>query len=111
FVPVTFDAGTYSRGDITLPRVDAIAAKDKYGKLWIEITNVDPNRSVDINLNVGGINARSATGETLTAPNVDSVNTFEQPHAVRSRPLSARSKNGKLILTLEPKSVSVVSVE
>ena len=29
FVPVTFDAGTYTHGDITLPRVDAIAAKDK----------------------------------------------------------------------------------
>ena len=28
FVPVTFDAGTYTQGDITLPRVDAIAAKD-----------------------------------------------------------------------------------
>ena len=28
FVPVTFDAGTYTHGDITLPRVDAIAAKD-----------------------------------------------------------------------------------
>src|SRR5213078_2781201 len=28
FVPVTFDAGKYVHGDITLPRVDAIAAKD-----------------------------------------------------------------------------------
>ena len=34
FVPVTFDAGTYAHGEITLPRVDAIAAKDKDGKLW-----------------------------------------------------------------------------
>ena len=36
-----FDANLY-HGDITLPRVDAIAAKDKTGKLWVEITNVDP---------------------------------------------------------------------
>ena len=28
FVPVAFDAGTYTHGDISLPRVDAIAAKD-----------------------------------------------------------------------------------
>ena len=32
FVPVTFNAGTYTHGDITLPRVDAIAAKDTSGK-------------------------------------------------------------------------------
>ena len=29
FVPITFDAGTYTHGDVALPRVDAIAAKDK----------------------------------------------------------------------------------
>ena len=28
FVPVTFDAGTYTSGTVTLPRIDAIAAKD-----------------------------------------------------------------------------------
>ena len=39
FVPITFIAGTYTHGDITLPRVDAIAAKDKNGKLWLAITN------------------------------------------------------------------------
>src|SRR5277367_2859972 len=34
FVPVSFDAGIYTQGDVKLPRVDAIAAKDKAGKLW-----------------------------------------------------------------------------
>src|SRR5205085_9038695 len=47
FVPVTFNAGTYTHGDVTLPRVDAIAAKDAAGKLWLEITNVDPNQAVE----------------------------------------------------------------
>ncbi len=32
FIPVTFNAGTYTHGDLTLPRVDAIAAKDSSGK-------------------------------------------------------------------------------
>src|SRR5205823_9446528 len=31
FVPVTFDAGTYTHENITLPRVDAVAAKDTNG--------------------------------------------------------------------------------
>ncbi len=111
FVPVTFDAGTYTNGDISLPRVDAVAAKDKNGKLWLEITNVDPNRAVKIDLNAVGIKAKSANGETLTAPKVDSINTFDKPNNVMPKPISAKFQNGKLTLTLEPKSVTVVSVE
>jgi alpha-L-arabinofuranosidase len=110
-VPVTFNAGAYSHDNITLPRVDAIAAKDKSGKLWVEITNVDPNRALEIEVSLSGIVARSATGETLTAPKVDSVNTFETPNTVVPRPISAKVHGGKLFLKLEPKSVTVISIE
>lgn len=111
FVPVRFDAGAYTRGDITLPRVDVVAARDKNGKLWVGITNVDPNRAVEIDLNTIGITAKSAVGETLTAPAVDSVNSFEKPNTVIPKPVSAKAQNGKLNLKLEPKSVTVVAVE
>jgi alpha-N-arabinofuranosidase len=111
FVPVTFDAGTYTHGDITLPRVDAIAAKDAAGRLWLAITNVDPNRPAEVEVNINGIVAKSAVGETLTAPKVDSVNTFDAPNTVVPKPFSAKAQGGKLSLKLEPKSVTVVSVE
>jgi alpha-N-arabinofuranosidase len=111
FVPVAFDAGAYTRGDISLPRVDAIAAKDKTGKLWLEITNVEPSKPVEIEVSLGGMTARSAKGETLTAPKVDSVNSFEAPNTVVPKPISARIEGGRLSLKLEPKSVTVISVE
>ena len=97
--------------DVALPRVDAIAAKDANGKLWLEITNLDPNQPVEIEASLAGITAKSATGETLTAPEVDSVNTFEAPNTVVPKPVSAKAQSGKLILKVEPKSVTVVSVE
>lgn len=103
--------GSYQHGDSTLPRVDAMAAKSRDGKLWVEITNVDPNQAVEVELSVSGISAKSASGETLTAPKVDSVNTFEVPNTVVPKPISARAHGGKLILQLEPKSVIVVPVE
>jgi len=111
FVPVSFDAGTYKHGDVTLPRVDALAAKGKDGKLWLEVTNVDPNEPVEVELNLTGIAAKSATGETLTAPKVDSINTFDAPNTVLPKPFSAKTEGGKLTLKLDPKSVTVVSVE
>ena len=111
FVPVTFEAGTYTHGDVTLPRLDAIAAKDAAGKLWVEITNVDPNQSVEVELSIAGMTPKSATGQTLTAPKVDSVNSFDAPSAVVPKPISAKVQGGRLALTLEPKSVTVISVE
>jgi alpha-L-arabinofuranosidase len=111
FLPVTFNAGTYTHGDVTLPRVDAIAARDTAGKLWLEITNLDPNQPVEIEASLAGITAKAASGETLTAPKVDSVNTFEAPNAVVPKPISAKVQGGKLALKLEPKSVTVISVE
>jgi len=42
---------------------------------------------------------------------VDSVNTFDAANTVIPRPISAKVQGGKLTLKLEPKSVTVVSVE
>jgi alpha-N-arabinofuranosidase len=111
FVPVAFNAGTYTHGDISLPRVDAIAAKDTNGKLWLEVANLDPNQPVEVEASLAGIAAKSAAGETLTAPGVDSVNTFEAPSTVVPKPVVAKAQGGKVVLKLEPRSVTVVSFE
>ena len=110
FVPVTFDAGAYTHGDITLPRVDAIAAKDAAGTLWLALANVDPNRPAAISAHVSGLTARTAAGETLTGPAIDSVNTFEAPKTVTPKPITAQVQGDRLNVTLEPKSVTVLAV-
>jgi alpha-N-arabinofuranosidase len=110
-VPVTLDAGTYTNGDVHLPRLDAIAAKDASGKLWLAVTNLDPEKPAEIEAELAGIHVKSATGETLTAPKVDSVNSFEAPNAVVPKPVSVKAQDGKLALKLEPKSVTVVALE
>jgi alpha-N-arabinofuranosidase len=110
FVPVAFDAGRYAHGAITLPRVDAIAAKDASGTLWLALTNVDPTRPAEIATTVTAMTARSVTGETLTAPAVDSVNTFEVPATVVPKPAVVRLDGSRLMMTLAPKSVTVVGV-
>jgi alpha-L-arabinofuranosidase len=110
-VPVTFNSGSYTHDNITLPRVDAIAAKDKDGKLWLELTNLDPNQPVEIEASIAGITPKSAAGQTLTAPKVDGVKTFDAPNTGMPKGIAAKVQGGKLFLKLEPKSVTVVSVE
>ena len=108
-VPVQFDAGSYVNGDVRLPRVDAIAARDTSGKLWLEVTNLDPQQPLVVEAN--GIAGRSASGQTLTAPKVDSVNSFDAPNTVAPKPANVKLERGKLTLNVEPKSVTVISIE
>ena len=92
------------------PRVDAIAAKDKEGNVWIAIANIDPRRAVRIRVASGGQKNETLRGETLAAPNIDSVNTFEAPDTVAPKPVAARRTGGALTLELAPGSVTVVSL-
>jgi alpha-N-arabinofuranosidase len=107
FVPVRFNAGTHRNGDIRLPRVDAIAARDQDGALWLALTNIDPNQEARIDL---GAAFTSATGEVLTAPAVNTINTFDAPDAVSPAPYAAEAVGGRLELVLPSKSVMVVRV-
>jgi alpha-N-arabinofuranosidase len=110
FVPLTMDAGRYTHGAISLPRVDALAAKDATGTLWLAFANVDPNRPADISATLSGMTARSASGDTLTAPAMDSVNTFDAPAAVAPKPATVTLAGNRLSVTLAPKSVTVIGV-
>ena len=109
-VPVTFDAGRYTHGGITLPRLDAIAAKDASGTLWLALTNVDPHQPAEIATTLAGFTPRTAAGETLTGAAIDSVNTFEAPDTVAPKPAEVKLEGQRLSVTLPPKSVTVIGV-
>jgi alpha-N-arabinofuranosidase len=110
-VPVAFDPGTYAHGDVELPRWDALAARDTEGRLWLAMTNLDPGEPVEVEVRLAGVEARAATGETLSAASVDSVNTFEAPDTVAPKPVSATVGAGTVTLTLAARSVTVISVD
>ncbi len=109
YVPVEFDAGEYVYGETSLPRVDAIAAKDKNGKVWLSVTNIDANRPVNIEIPAQG--AKRLAGEILTSPKIDSVNTFASPKVVSPKRLTAAASKGKIVLELPPHSIAVVAFE
>jgi alpha-N-arabinofuranosidase len=110
FLPLNLDAGTWKQGAIELPRVDAIAAKDAAGRVLIALTNVDPTREAPIDIALDRLPHRAASGETLTAPRVDSVNTFDSPRTVAPAPLRTAIVSRRLEATLPPRSVTVITL-
>jgi alpha-L-arabinofuranosidase len=110
FLPVRLAAGVYSSGSAKLPRVDAIAARDGQGRVWLAAVNLDAHESVTLHLATSAGEARSAVGEVLTAARVDSVNTFEAPEVVKPVAVSAQRTPRGLALALPSKSVAVVEI-
>jgi alpha-N-arabinofuranosidase len=110
-LPASVSAGEYEHGGVRLPRVDAIAARDTAGKTWVALTHLDPTHAIRIVIDVAGARFTRARGETLRAPRVDSVNTFDAPRTVVPTPVSAQSGAGKFTLELPPASVTVVTLE
>ncbi len=98
---------SFTEGGVTLPAIDASAARGKDGKLWLALVNIDPRRSVEVALG----QARTATGRLLTADRINAHNTFDNPDAVAPRPYSARAGGDGLKLALPAGSLVVVSIE
>jgi alpha-N-arabinofuranosidase len=111
FVPVQLDRQKYVYGDIELPRVDAIAAKGSDGKVWLAIANVDPKRAARIRVAASGRSNVQLRGETLVAPRIDSVNTFDAPNTVVPKPIAGKRSGNATVLELAPASVTVVSFQ
>jgi alpha-N-arabinofuranosidase len=99
---------TFQSGGITLPRIDAVAARSNSGQLWLAITNLDPNRSARIEITSPAI--KSATGDILSSSKIDSINTFENTTFVSPKPIAGRVSGHAVTLTLTPHSVAVVAL-
>jgi alpha-N-arabinofuranosidase len=106
------DGQPFKLAGAELPRLDALAARGLDGKVWVSLTNVHPTESLRVELKADA-NATAARGETLAAPRVDSVNTFQQPALVTPKPIQARQDAacGCLVLDLAPASLTVVSLD
>lgn len=110
-LPVSFDKGIYQAGNIVLPRLDAIAAKGKDGKIYVAVTNIDPNNTASVDLSLDGHDIISAHGETLFSHALDAVNTFESPQNVSPKTMDVRFSGNSLSITVQPQSLTVLSIE
>ena len=62
-------------------------------------------------IDVSGLAVRSARGEVLTAPNVNSINTYDAPDTVVPRPISGTLRGGSLRVELPAKAIAMLALE
>jgi len=111
FVPNAF-AGMpeYTLDGVSVPRVSATSARTRDGALVLGLVNLDPHESATLAVSIDGFAARSVAGRVLTANAIDAHNTFDAPETVKPAALEVELDDGRLLLELPSKSVTVVTV-
>jgi alpha-N-arabinofuranosidase len=110
-IPVELGAPEYRVDGASVPALSASASRDGEGRLHLSLVNLDPNQPAEITTTFMGSTIRSVSGEVLTAPAVNTANTFDHPNAVRPARFSGyKIQNSQVILSIPPKSVVVLEL-
>ncbi len=109
-IPVQLTTPDYQLGDEKIPAVSASASK-KDGKIHVSFSNCDPNRAITVTCKLAGVSSTSVTGRVLTAPAIDSHNTFDKPDTVKPATFDeAKIAGDTLTVTLPSKSVVMLEL-
>jgi len=100
-------APRYREGKITLPAVQASAARTADGRTVLALVNLDPQRAARVTSNL----QQAVSGRLLTAPGMDAHNRFESPDAVLPVSFQAAPRDGRLVLELPAKSILVLTLD
>lgn len=111
-LPMHIQCGNYSYKDKELPALTGSASKDKNGVVHISLVNIDPDKAIDMNIDLRGMDASKVGGRILTSTEVSDHNTFDKPDVVVPKDFSdAKIKNEKLVFTMPAKSIIVFEIE
>jgi alpha-N-arabinofuranosidase len=111
-LPITVSrGGWYTVGVDSIPAVSASASRDRSGIVHVTMSNLDPNATRTVTVDLQGVSATNVTGRILNGDKMDAHNTFEQPEVVKPAPFTgARVANGQLTVTLPAHSVIVLEL-
>lgn len=113
-LPLAISTPHYECDGKKIPAVSATASRDKNGRLHISLVNTNPNASATVRCEIAGLGAapKRVSGRVLTAPAINSVNTFDAPRTVEPQDFTHAKFSGEtLTATLPPKSVVALQVE
>jgi alpha-N-arabinofuranosidase len=111
-LPAEVETPDYQLGDRAMPAVDVSAARASDGRIHVAFVNVDPHRAATVSTTISGVRARGASGQLLTAPEMDAHNTFDAPNTVKPEPFETRrARNAVVVVEIPPKAVIVVAID
>jgi alpha-N-arabinofuranosidase len=111
-LPQTLEGPDYVLDSDSLAAISASASLDQEGRIHLSLVNIDPGKAIDMEIELKGKSSAKVTGQLLSAENMDSHNSFDNPGEVA--PINFEDthfKQGKLQLTIPARSVVVLQLD
>ncbi|MBN2699335.1 MAG: alpha-N-arabinofuranosidase [Bacteroidales bacterium] len=110
-LPQVLDTPEYSYNGRSLPAISVSSSKSENEQVNISIVNIDPNRKVEMEIELRGGDYGKVTGNILTAPATNSHNTFEKKDVVKPVTLEdVRIRKNRIELVVPAKSIIQLKV-
>lgn len=102
----------YIAGQQRVPKVQASASRNAAGVIHVSLCNLHPTEEMTIKLAIRGATMKTITSRVLTAANITTHNTFDQPNAVSPKTIGpADLSDGACQVNLPARSITVLSVQ
>lgn len=112
FLPHSLQTEPYEYEGNTMDALYATSSRAADGTVHLSLTNVHPDKAMELSCELRAFEEKRVTGRLLTADAINSHNTFEQVKKVAPTSFTdVDMKDGKLIVHLPPKSVVQLAVE
>ena len=110
-IPLNLKVEDYELEGRKIPASNA-SASIRDGVVSITFTNLNPNKSVKMEVELTGYNVKKGSGKIVTAKNINDYNDFGQPEKVTLKDFEvSKPKDNKLVVELPAKSVVLVQLE
>jgi alpha-N-arabinofuranosidase len=112
YLPIKLECGEYKYDGKGIPAVTATASRDDAGKIHLSICNVDPNKGATVRCEIRGANFKKVSGSILTAPKMNTHNTFDNPDALKPTGFDdIKWTSDELVIKMPSKSIVVFEIE
>ena len=111
-LPSYLSTEDYAFNGEKIPAVSSSASLREDGSMILTLTNVNPNKAVSLDINFMGKSISTIQdAQVLTAPAVNSINTFEKTDTVKPRSFESFEKTSDNTLRIDLPAKSVVALQ
>jgi alpha-N-arabinofuranosidase len=112
YLPINLECGEYRYDERGIPAVTATASCDDTGRIHISICNINPNEGTPVRCEIRGANFKKVSGSILTAPKMNTHNTFDNPDTLKPTGFEdIKWKGNELVVEMPSKSIVVLELD
>lgn len=110
-LPSRLSAENYTFGNESIPAISGTVSLADDGSMFLTVSNVNPNKPLHLDVELFGKEFKEVTSaRVLTAPAVNSINSFDRPETVKPAAFSAYKKTGARTLQIDLPAKALVSM-